>query len=299
MFLFKSTRFVLMIVLAFLLFNDANASSSIPKYSFVCDSCISNSDFKRVANRHLEPSTKKHVYVFNRPKSLVKKFHVENMSLSTPGFRDEPGVPTSVNHVYELAVESYISALFEEIVAYQARLNDRNPTYSIPSDIALSAYDLVGTTAVQNNVEDYLFSEFSTFGNAFIMLERTKQLAMEFVNLEFEGSFVNAYFADGTTVTFEMVFSGKNRDGKYTLEFRSGKDKYNNPIYMDVKDYLNNDNTYLFYQDMASARAFMETMIRMEQEVAINNILRRTSMQECVITGGGITCWAPDFRTSQ
>ncbi|MGB1354130.1 MAG: hypothetical protein ACPG5K_08970, partial [Glaciecola sp.] len=40
---------------------------------------------------------------------------------------------------YELAVESYISALFEEIVAYQARLNDRNPTYSIPSDIALSA----------------------------------------------------------------------------------------------------------------------------------------------------------------
>ncbi len=68
---------------------------------------------------------------------------------------------------------------------------------------------------------------------------------------------------------------------------------------MDVKDYLNNDNTYLFYQDMASARAFMETMIRMEQEVAINNILRRTSMQECVITGGGITCWAPDFRTSQ
>ncbi|MGB1353601.1 MAG: hypothetical protein ACPG5K_06275 [Glaciecola sp.] len=258
-----------------------------------CNTCASTSSFYRKARAMAEMGVARDVYIINYESQNVKLFNVEMTSLSDIGFRDEPGVESTVTSVREKSISYSKMNSFRDLFDAHERIQLvlKSPK-EIPTEVASSVYDLIGNTSIENDVKDWIrynTSVFDTFMN-YASIALTIGVEM-YTGFDFDPT-VYVKFSDGSYVRYEVTgvaFYGME------LQFVEARDAFNNQISLNANDFINSTTLLQFRGNTAAAFAAVNLLAENLRELQIQVIFREMrNGVECVVTGGGVTCYVPN-----
>jgi len=183
-----------------------------------CSSCTSESRFYNVAsyvgtNNGTDNDV---VYVLNSDTGTMHKYSVVNLS-----YRD--------SIFFEPIVEE-LALTAEDITNKYQLMEDinalRSYVYDVPTDVAGSAYDLIGLSQMQNLVESsYLNNQsiITRISNYFAIVALIAGKIISAVNFT-----IDVAFSDGSKATFKVT--GIDGNAEFTLELLSAVDSGNRDI---------------------------------------------------------------------
>lgn len=184
-----------------------------------------------------EMGVSKDVYIINYESQNIKLFNVEMTSFSDIGFRDEPGVESTVTSVREKSISHSKMNDFRDL--FDAResieLVLKSPK-EVPAEAASSVYDLIGNTSIENDVKDWVRYDTSVFDSFMNYTSIALAMGIEvYTGFDFDPT-VYVKFSDGSYVRYEVTgiaFYGME------LQFVEARDAFNNQISLNANDYLN------------------------------------------------------------
>jgi hypothetical protein len=240
-----------------------------------------------------EMGVSKDVYIINYESQNVKLFNVEMTSLSDIGFRDEPGVESTVTSVREKSISHSKMNDFRDL--FEAResieLVLKSPK-KVPTEVASSVYDLIGNTSIENDVKDWIRYDTTVFESFINYASIALSIGIEmYTGFDFDPT-VYVKFSDGSYVRYEVTgiaFYGLE------LNFVEARDAFNNQISLNANDYLNSNTLLQFRGDTVAATAAVNLLAENLRELQIQVMFREMrNGTECVGTGGGVTCYVPN-----
>ena len=117
---------------------------------------------------------------------------------------------------------------FAEVMHAKAQFTQEAERRVVPSDIATSAYQLVGSGSARNNVGEWLWNDFSLVEKYYAYVSLIAATIGELVgNINVT---VEVFFADGSSSLYKV--NGVNADGEVILDYLPGEsvDADNNSI---------------------------------------------------------------------
>lgn len=204
----------------YLIFN-FNSNASI--YS-KCDTCVSTSDFKAVAEFLSEQEGARTNTVFVENNGNVKKFVVRISK--EPGFYMVDTFERDLT-ASEATTVSRIKRSNENIAGFLS--NNRE----VPESIARSAYDMVGASYIQNDIIDHYVNNQSFRQYVANYTGAVAALVGKIVNVTFT---IDLTFSNDSTAVF--TFTGIDGNGKLTFSLKSARDVDNNNIPLTKSGYV-------------------------------------------------------------
>jgi hypothetical protein len=280
--------FAVSLVVATLSFSlTSKAASSVEEYAF-CDTCSSYNTYKSIASSYLETGVNKSVYILNTRRGEIRKFSVKRVSTSTPGFADEPGMPSMITSVRQVSVESTKQNIFDDAMDHRRSALALADDVEIPASIAASVYDVVGASYIANDIADYYNSQTGVSDEVANFVSGLAVLTGKIIP---NALIIPVNFSDGSSG--KLLVTGIDDDRAVSLIFDSGVDADNNSVSNSASKYKSGAFRFTV-QGEAGVRDFLGALQRLGVPIGPVGSQKPITLK-CELSGDGgeLTCTIP------
>lgn len=224
--IYAATLLILSTILSF----ETKATTAVA----VCNNCTTSQQYQQIAKYSSSFDTQ-YTYVMNYERGDLRKFRV----IAIPPDFDYPG-SIQVNQITATSAEQ--TAFSDIAMLRQEFKNFFFINKNVPEDIADSAYDLVGSSYKQNQLNDYFSQQLGIYswqGTGLFDLDSSRLAIGAFAQIFGKITSIDIgiviYFKNGSTMNLKV--DGVSFNGRFDFVVDSAKDADGNNISFVKSDY--------------------------------------------------------------
>ncbi|WP_444917638.1 hypothetical protein [Microbulbifer sp. JMSA003] len=206
-----------------LLAMSSNALSLLEPKVYTCNDCTS---FSRLAEQKASQNVDNRFYIIDVENGIVKAY-IGVTQIVDFEIVGAVALQITVDAEFQTKFDNLVDAR-REVIAY---INNTSGEVDVPSYIAGSAWDLSGSTRVQNNIGDLIYEnlELRSKISAFVWASVDVSPALDLGEF-----YITVRFDDGSSSLYKLTGQELQGDGSWKLTFEyekgSGRDVNNNTV---------------------------------------------------------------------